>query len=66
MLNTKDLKIILVVEKLIRESTSETLLEPDVDRFEQISQMVNINDDICREALKEVKKRLGSRHSKTL
>ena len=45
MLNTKDLKIILNLEKLIREATSETQIEPDLDRYERISQMIAKSDE---------------------
>jgi len=66
MLNTEDLKVILNLEKLIRESTSETLLEPDTDRYERIVQMICLNEDVCKEGIKEIKKRLSARHTKTL
>lgn len=46
MPNNKDLNVILKLEKLIKESTSETLLEPDIERFERIAQMICENDDM--------------------
>ena len=65
MLNNKDQNIILQIDKLLKECTSETLLEPDIERYERITEMISKNDDICRESVKAVKKRLAVKNSKS-
>ena len=66
IVNPKDLKVILTMEKSIKDCTSETQLEPDLEKFESISQMIGKNEDISSQGQKEIKKRQSSRHSKTL